>query len=489
MNFFGKSMVIAGFLLCSVSLIGQQQVSADNRIEDTCDYQAVAGENPDYSTMNCLLTETALAYDVPPEIVKAIAEKESGNWKQFDEKGETIVTDDNGIGVMQITNQAGYEEERLRTDVLYNIHAGVEILDYMFERNDLPVINNGERAFLENWYFAIMAYNGIKPANSPLVQENGTKNEDAYQELVSDKIENLSMLKLKELPFSVSDFDYDPNSTENIVFVKKHYQVDIPLTKSKHYFQGGQVVASTGKPNIRMGPTTDSTSLGNLTTGEKVTIEGSFKYEENVNRKNHFVWYPVKRNDGTSGYVSSSYLDFTFKDVPHGHYAYEEINYLADKGILLGVGKGNFGFEEELTRWQAVLLLTRAEDIPLANRPDPGFEDVPKDYKYFSAIAAAVDEGMFKGVSPTEFKPKETLTRREMAKVLDNIYQFPQASSSHPFTDVKDGYWFSGPIARLYDAGISDGVTTTKFGPLNPVTREQFAVFLARSISEEFKTK
>jgi hypothetical protein len=488
MNFFGKRMVIAGFLLGSVSF-GQQQVSADNSIADSCNYEASIGQNPEYSTMNCLLTETALAYDVPPEIVKAIAEKESGNWKQFDENGMPIITDDNGIGVMQITNQAGYDEELLKSDVLYNINAGVKILDSMFDRTDLPTINGGERDVLEHWYFAIMAYNGIKPVNSPIVQDTGMTNEKAYQEVVIQKIEELSLLNLVDLPFSVKDFIYDPNRGENIIFVKKHYQVDSPLTKSKHYFQDGQYTASTAMVNLRTRPTTDSPSLGQLAKGEKVTVEGTFEYEENPNKKNHFVWYPVKRNDGSIGYVSSSYLASTFKDVPYGHYAYEEINFLADKGILFGVGQGNFGLGQELTRWQAVLLLTRANDISLVNRPDPGFEDVPKDYKYYSAIAAAVDEGIFKGVSPTEFKPDATLTRREMAKVLDNIYQFPKASSPHPFIDVEEGYWFSDPIARLYDAGISDGVTATEFGPLNPVTREQFAVFLARSISEEFKTK
>lgn len=487
MKMIGKGLLMSGVLIGAMTLSNYDQASASTKIEQSCKYTPVKGKNPDFTTMNCLLTETALAYDVPPEIVKAIAEKENGNWKHFDEEGNPIVTDDNGIGAMQITNQAGYNEEMLKKDIPYNIKAGVEILDRMFDRKDLPVINNGERDVLENWYFAIMAYNGIKPENSPLVQKTSEVNDTAYQELVIQQLEELSLLNLVDLPFSVSDFDYDPDSTENIVFLKKHYQVDAPLTKSKHYFKEDQYVSTTTEVNLRTRPTTDSPSLGKLSQGEKVTVEGAFEYEENTGKKNHFVWYPVKRMNGTTGYVASSYLESTFNDVPYGHYAYEEINFLADKGILYGVGQGNFGLEQELTRWQAVLLLTRANNVSLENRPNPGFEDVPTDYKYYSAIAAAVEEGMFNGVSPTKFNPDATLTRREMAVVLDNLYSFPEATSPHPFTDVKDGYWFSDPIARLYASGISDGVTASQFGPMNPVTREQFAVFLARSISDEFK--
>lgn len=486
---FLKSSILAASIFGIGSTICIANASANNDVEIKCDYQAQPGVNPEFNTMNCLLTETALAYDVPPEIVKAIAEKESGDWKQFDENGEPIVTEDNGIGVMQITNQTGYNEESLKNDVVANIKAGVEILDYMFERSDLPTINGKNRDVIENWYFAVMAYNGSKPVNSPIVQGTGERNVDAYQEKVFRTIEDLNFVSLADIPFSVEDFDYDTNSVANIDFVKMHYQVDIPFTKSKHFFKQGQTVASTDEPNIRSRPTTDSTSKGKLEKGEKVTITGNFKYEEVASKKNHFVWYPVKRSNGTQGYVSSSYLISTFKDVPHGHYSEEEIRFLSDRGILYGIGNGNFGFEENLTRWQAVLLLIRANDVSLSNRPDPGFNDVQSDYKYYKEIAAAVDEGLFKGKSSITFDPEATLTRSEMAEVLQRIYQFPDATSSHPFTDVKDGVWYSDSVASLYDSGISDGITSTKFGPSKSVTREQFAVFLARSISEEFRTK
>ncbi len=473
-----------------------------NDITNTCKYDSVSKVNPDFSTMNCLLTETALSYDVPPEVVKAIAEGESGNWRHFDKNGEAIVTADSGIGIMQITNQASYDLERLKNDVFYNIQAGVEILNRMYERKDLPSINGGERDVLEHWYFAIMAYNGTKPVNSPIVQATGERNTNAYQERILKIIEELGLIDLTELPFSRENFQYESNSSENIKFAEMNYDFDLPLTKSKHIFETNQKVSATTNVTIRPKPTTtDSPSKGTLREGEIVTITGPFEYDK-VSKNNHFVWYPVKRNDGTEGYIASSYLNYspsipapmpipnlTFKDVPTNHYANKEIYYLAERDILKGVGQDRFGIGEGLTRWQAVLLINRAKNVSLAaNRPNPGFTDVPKDYPYYNEIATAVDEGYFKGTSAKKFEPNRILTRSEMASVLQRIYSFPAPSSSHPFTDVKD-QWFADSVARLYASGITDGVTATKFEPNSTIKREQFAVFLVRSLDEKYRLK
>jgi len=389
---------------------------------------------------------------------------------------------------MQITNQSGYDEEKLKTDLIYNIEAGVQILNRMFEeRSDLPKINNGKRDVLENWYFAVMAYNGIKPVNSPIVKATGERNHDAYQEQVYQNMKKFGFVDTTELPFSSDDFRYDPESTKNIEFLVDEYKFNVPQTKTKHHFTAGQKVETTGEVRMRTRPTTNSNHTL-LAAGEVLTITGPFVYDETASSKNHFVWYPVKLENGSTGFIASSYIKLAFKDVPAGHYAREEISYLADRGILHGVGGDRFGLGDGLTRWQAVLLLTRAQNVSLENRPDPGFVDVPKSASYYPAIAAAVDEGLFQGVDDQNFNPNATLTRQEMAVVLQRIYQFPEAKGAHPFTDLTAD-WSADEIARLYSAGITGGVTATQFGPTDTVTREQFAVFMVRSIDEGYRLR
>ncbi|MCF6138837.1 S-layer homology domain-containing protein [Pseudalkalibacillus berkeleyi] len=480
MKYFVK-VVLGVALACIFALVNQGEASAES-ISSKCSYTPVNGENPDMSTTNCLLTEAALAKNVPPEIVKAIAEGESGNWRQFDSNGDPIVTSDNGIGIMQITNKSGYDEEKLKNDIVYNIEAGVKVLDEMYRRSDLPSINAGDRDVLEHWYFAIMAYNGTKPVNSPIVQSTGDRNTDAYQEKVLKIIDDLGLIKPQTLPFKSSDFKYDSNSSKNIEFITMDYHFTIPLTKTKHRFLKDDQVKTTTATRLRTGPSTDTSIKASLQEGEVLTVNGPFVYEKVADRKNHYVWYPVKRSDGSTGYVASSFLKFKFKDVPANYWAEDHIYYLYDSTLLYGMGNGQFGLGKNLTRAHAAILMNRAKNISTENRPDPGFTDVPKDHKYYDDIAAAVDEGLFVGVKETKFDPDATLTRAQMAVVLQRVYEFPKASNDHPFTDVKNGSWYDEAVTRLYDAEITAGVTKTKFGPDDKITREQFAVFMGRSI-------
>ena len=145
-------------------------------------------------------------------------------------------------------------------------------------------------------------------------------------------------------------------------------------------------------------------------------------------------------------------------------------------------------WENPLSRWQAAVLLTRANNVSLGHHPNPGFTDVPKDHPYYDEIAAAVATGLFKGITETTFEPDSTLTRAQMAVLLPRLYKFPEPTSGHPFTDLKEE-WYRNDVVKLYQAGITDGVTATEFNPGGLVTREQFSVFLVRSMDESYRLK
>lgn len=188
-----KSLLLrAGLLTCLTLGLFYQEASAESDWFSRCD-EIKPNENPSFQQVNCLLTNAALEADIPPEVVKAVATQENG-WRQFDKTGEPVISIDGGIGLMQITNQPTYDQQKLQNDIYYNIEAGIEILNSMYDRTDLPKIKGAGRQVIENWYFPVMAYNGIKPLNSPLYQLSGEKNKDAYQEKVFDHLEQHSFL-------------------------------------------------------------------------------------------------------------------------------------------------------------------------------------------------------------------------------------------------------------------------------------------------------
>ncbi len=189
------SLLRVGVLTCLATGMFYGEASAESeQISKSSSYSvAETNQNLSFQEINELLTNAAIEAEIPPEVVKAVATQES-DWKQFKENGEALISDDGGIGIMQITNQPNYDQEKLKTDISYNIEAGVKILSSMYDRTDLPKVSGAEKQVIENWYFPVMAYNGTKPVNSPLEQLTGEKNTDAYQEKVFARIENDSFL-------------------------------------------------------------------------------------------------------------------------------------------------------------------------------------------------------------------------------------------------------------------------------------------------------
>ena len=41
--------------------------------------------NPSHQQINCLLTNAAIKAEIPPEVVKAVATQENGDWRQFND--------------------------------------------------------------------------------------------------------------------------------------------------------------------------------------------------------------------------------------------------------------------------------------------------------------------------------------------------------------------------------------------------------------------
>src|SRR5450830_1343271 len=97
----------------------------------------------------------------------AIAYQESG-WRQFDANGNTVVGSNAtslDIGIMQINSSGRTDVVRLMTDIDYNIDTGAKMLDGKWKLT--PGIGDRDRNVLENWYYAIWAYNGFSSTNNP----------------------------------------------------------------------------------------------------------------------------------------------------------------------------------------------------------------------------------------------------------------------------------------------------------------------------------
>lgn len=311
----------AGLLTCLLLGLNYEETSAASEWSSKCSplFGVIKeNENPSFQHINCLLTNAALDAEIPPEVVKAVAWRES-DWVQFIAQGKPKISSDGGIGIMQVTDiPQGYADEekliykeKLKYDITFNIEEGVKILSKKFDYGRLPKIQGVGKQEIENWYFPIMAYNGTKSINGPVYQSSGVKNTNAYQEKVFSSIENDSFLKgtqLAQFPFETHHFSYDTNN--NIVFREKTFILTDPLHTSVYFVKNGDdVVVTGGNGSLREQPAT-SKVVNNLAPKNAILeITGEFTYDKGLGSVNQFVWFPVKTKDGKStGFISSAYF-------------------------------------------------------------------------------------------------------------------------------------------------------------------------------------
>lgn len=124
---------------------------------------------------------------VPSVILKAVAWVES-NWHQFSPPADVpLLSYDFGYGTMQITSgMAGAfgdpigslplpVQDRIGGNYLYNIAYGAKILGNDFL--SMPPIDDRDPTNLEDWYYAVWAYNGwgwVNNPNNPYFSRKGT---------------------------------------------------------------------------------------------------------------------------------------------------------------------------------------------------------------------------------------------------------------------------------------------------------------------------
>ena len=110
------------------------------------------------------------------------------------------------------------------------------------------------------------------------------------------------------------------------------------------------------------------------------------------------------------------------------------------------------------------------------------FKDVKETDWFYEAVKFAIENGLMSGTGTDTFEP-ELLTTRGM--LITVLYRLEKESNNGAgfFTDVAAGEYYSDAAAWAQKNGIVNGISETKFGPNENITREQFAAILYRYAS------
>jgi len=108
------------------------------------------------------------------------------------------------------------------------------------------------------------------------------------------------------------------------------------------------------------------------------------------------------------------------------------------------------------------------------------FSDVTKSDWFFEDAAYANLAGLMKGTSDTTFAPHGATTRGMIVEILYRLENKPAITGTCPFDDVASGKYYENAVTWAAANKIVDGYGDAKFGPEDPITREQIAAILYR---------
>ena len=112
-------------------------------------------------------------------------------------------------------------------------------------------------------------------------------------------------------------------------------------------------------------------------------------------------------------------------------------------------------------------------------QPVNPFADVKESDWYYDAVLDVYAKGLMNGTSATTFEPDLGLSRGMIVTILHRLEGTPAAGAC-PFGDVKPGSYYEAAITWAAENGIVNGYDESRFGPDDPVTREQMAAILYR---------
>ena len=131
-----------------------------------------------------------------------------------------------------------------------------------------------------------------------------------------------------------------------------------------------------------------------------------------------------------------------------------------------------------LTKDMTVYAGWRVDENP--NTGANPFTDVSEKDWFYGDVMFVYENGLMLGTSKTLFSPHGTATRGMMATILWRMEGSPVPKGKNSFTDVEAGKWYADAITWTAENSIFAGYGKDKFGPDDPITREQLAAIFYR---------
>ena len=439
------------------------------------------------------IDEIALERGVPSVFVKAIAQVESG-FEHFNSNGTPKVSRSGNIGLMQVGNSYNtFDTEKLKYDIDYNINAGIDVLlskwNASVQNTYISSVGNMDPNILENWYFALWAYNGWVGSNNP------NANSRAYQEKIYNICESyfnqpINTIDTSRLPASRSTPSRGlnvatPNNKNyaNIVQYNKNDLVLINTIVNDKYIYD----APSGK------------AISSVNNGQMAQIIDGPKLVKG------YYWYKVQVNEKLSGWIQRNYIK-KIGDAKNGVYPFEDILYhwcadsvmsLYNQKLISGKTSTQFCPDDKISVEDFCALFSKVYNITSESENELRFTNKDEISPWAVSFIKALDEVGLLGFYGDEINSTASITRGEITYIIakhiimlekekfdqesavleverefDLNEAFKLSEIELPFKDI-DGLadWQINNIKIVYSKGIISGENYNTFNYNGSITR------------------
>lgn len=112
--------------------------------------------------------------------------------------------------------------------------------------------------------------------------------------------------------------------------------------------------------------------------------------------------------------------------------------------------------------------------------PISNFSDLDPNAWYHDSMHFCLLNSLLQGTGGNRFSPDMLASRSQFVTLLWRLAGEPVVDSALTFTDVPEGTWYTEAVRWAASTGLVTGYSETRFGPDDPISREQMAVLLWR---------
>ena len=177
-----------------------------------------------------------------------------------------------------------------------------------------------------------------------------------------------------------------------------------------------------------------------------------------------------------------------FDDVSSKHWGFHFINFVNNKGIMIGKSQLQFEPEASLTRAELATIISRViEDKNIKmlqeNQSESGFIDIAGHWGEEN-ILKLQNMGFVKGYDNNEFRPNNKVTRAEVCAIIGRLLKYIECTENYMqkqhYSDLSLEYWAYQDIYQVGKYGIVNGYLDGTFGPEKEIKRVEIAKIIQK---------